>query len=851
MISTVSYAQSLEKRALKNIEKQKWDKAASLLRKSKAKDSMNVIADFVWSRFYFAGENPLYDIDLAYSAAQRSLENFRYLTARQRDKISRFPLDSLSVVALREQIDSVAFTIARKQNTEEAYIRFIANHPFSSDRQTAEQLRNAVAFLDAVNRNTFKAFKDFLDKYPNADQRVDAKARYERLLFEEKTRDRRLASFEAFLKEYPETPFRKEIERDIFELFTLSGEVERFLSYVKLYPGSPFQNRATNILFHILYDSEEDPPSGIALTDSLQRVLALNEGYLTPFLKHGKFGFMNNKGFEVIAARFDELPDDYRCGNITDDLLVFPNRIVNRLGVEVFAGPVDDFQDLGVGFITVKSGDCVQLIHKSGRKIDSCVLDAKMIDKRFVAIQSEKGWSIRSLAGRPILSGYWDEIGLYGKVIGLKKEKNIILFNFKQLADQAHEQEFSASHVVNEIKLLSNGMLWVSVDGQEGVYDQNLKEVVTVNDHKIEPYFGGFIIRTPEGFSVSDFSGNQSSFFERVKVKDPMVIVRKDGREYLFNVAERKFRTNGYDSIAFDGTFLKGWMSDSVSIQFEHLARQFPADIKTSFVSGKDSVSYLLIETDGKKVLFNDEGTMLCTLPSNAFETIQHAGRDLFIVSRKDKKGVIDAGGKVVLPIEYDAIGSIANQTISVLKGSRFGLFNITSRKLVKPQYDKNISPYRDNLLIAFKDGRQGFVDWDNKTLGRFDLEEIRYWNDSVALVKRRNTWELLDLGTFNSVIGDIREITPIKENADEKLYIMNQNNLVGVVSSVRGKVIPFSFSDVINVGSKEEPLYFTEKHVSEASVFVVIYYDKNGKMLRREVYEEPDDYERIYCKQN
>jgi hypothetical protein len=52
-------------------------------------------------------------------------------------------------------------------------------------------------------------------------------------------------------------------------------------------------------------------------------------------------------------------------------------------------------------------------------------------------------------------------------------------------------------------------------------------------------------------------------------------------------------------------------------------------------------------------------------------------------------------------------------------------------------------------------------------------------------------------------------------------------------------------------VGSADEPLYFTEKHVSEASVFVVIYYDKNGKMLRREVYEEADDYEKIYCQQN
>jgi hypothetical protein len=58
------------------------------------------------------------------------------------------------------------------------------------------------------------------------------------------------------------------------------------------------------------------------------------------------------------------------------------------------------------------------------------------------------------------------------------------------------------------------------------------------------------------------------------------------------------------------------------------------------------------------------------------------------------------------------------------------------------------------------------------------------------------------------------------------------------------------SFSDIINVGSPAQPLYFTEKHVEEASIFVVIYYDSAGKMLRREIYEQ-DDYEKIYCSNN
>ena len=67
------------------------------------------------------------------------------------------------------------------------------------------------------------------------------------------------------------------------------------------------------------------------------------------------------------------------------------------------------------------------------------------------------------------------------------------------------------------------------------------------------------------------------------------------------------------------------------------------------------------------------------------------------------------------------------------------------------------------------------------------------------------------------------------------------------MISNRRGVVIPIKFSDIVNVGSPESPVYFTEKHVPEASIFVVIYYDAKGILLRKDVYEH-DDYDRIYC---
>jgi hypothetical protein len=85
----------------------------------------------------------------------------------------------------------------------------------------------------------------------------------------------------------------------------------------------------------------------------------------------------------------------------------------------------------------------------------------------------------------------------------------------------------------------------------------------------------------------------------------------------------------------------------------------------------------------------------------------------------------------------------------------------------------------------------------------------------------------------------------------DEKIAIIQKDKSFGVISNRRKVVIPVTFTDIINLGSADEPLYFTEKHIAEASLYIVIYYDASGNMLRKEIYEDAADYDKIYCSDN
>ena len=116
-----------------------------------------------------------------------------------------------------------------------------------------------------------------------------------------------------------------------------------------------------------------------------------------------------------------------------------------------------------------------------------------------------------------------------------------------------------------------------------------------------------------------------------------------------------------------------------------------------------------------------------------------------------------------------------------------------------------------------------------------------------MCLQQKNFQWMLYEIKTKKVVINEIKDLSMIRNTASEKLAIIDQGVNYGVVHNRKGIVIPFTFTDIVNVGSSETPLYFTEKKVEEAPVFIVIYYDDQGKALRTEVYDS-EEYDKIYC---
>ena len=252
-----------------------------------------------------------------------------------------------------------------------------------------------------------------------------------------------------------------------------------------------------------------------------------------------------------------------------------------------------------------------------------------------------------------------------------------------------------------------------------------------------------------------------------------------------------------------------------------------------------------MVSEQNKKTVIDKNGEILFAIQADNLECVS---ADYFTCQKRDKRLLINKKGLIVPLAVFDAFGSATTLGVPVLAKKKFGLINRKNDQIIKPTYDRNLSAYNDKLVVAYKNGAYGFISWDDKPIGKFEFDEIQYWNDSIALVKHNFSWRFLDLSSFNFRLGKISEFVSFKNANEEHFLIYKQDNFYGMLSNIRGIILEPTYTSIENLGNSEQPFYMTDKYVEEAEIHIVIYYDQAGKQIRRQIYEE-DEFERVLCK--
>lgn len=851
------------KRALKALEKEKFEKAEGLFQKALEKDSVNAGAHYGFSLLYIVEGYEEYNIDTSYAHINLAIAQYEQLDSLGKTvkKLGKMGIVDTVLLKQKQAVESLAFEHVSNTHTIEAYNYFIQYYTTAQQVGEAVRVRNELAFDKARLINTYDAYKNFIDTYPDAAQIEKASELYEFLLYEKKTRSRQLDSYINFLKEHPNTNYTLDALENIFELYTIGNQREAYLKFIQEYPNNGFSNKAINYLYHLTKHREGIPffeqRYAQFVSDSLQAIIAADKTALFPLYEQGLYGFSNHHGEVVIPVQYTAINEDYFCGDIPDDYLLVTNQasreIVNHRGEPIFEYDNERLVPLADGLLLSGKMGKYGLLHVAGYTLTDIVYDTlEILDRQYIKYAQKGKWGLLSYTGRKITQPVYEDIFMAGNFIMFERAEKLGIANDRLLFQLANQEVANVPMLYQDYFLLDDNMILALSGSEQVVLDLNMEEVVPKAEWEIHQLQEGWLMQQQGQFRFfsKDLSPFSQSTFKGALYRGSWLALLQDGKWALLDQRENAFPEFTYDSVSLVAdAFALAKTGDTSFLVFQNkekvkLAKAATVQIlKAVMRQGGGTQEYAVVKNPGNfKLLYDTSGKQII---SGQYNEINMTGPH-FILERNGRKGLVDSTGKVLLPISFDGIGNYDNGFIATLRNQKFGLYSLQKGIEIKPQYDIGLRLYNDSLFIASKNGHLGLIDKNNKEILPFQFNQIAFWNDSLALVKADYQWAVYNILTKKAELEGISSLKYVSDDID-KQAIISKEGQYGVISNHNLVLLPPTYDDVLNLGRSEQPIYFAEKRVREAGLFVVIYYNGEGEVIHKQTFSE-EDYDHIYC---
>lgn len=347
-----------------------------------------------------------------------------------------------------------------------------------------------------------------------------------------------------------------------------------------------------------------------------------------------------------------------------------------------------------------------------------------------------------------------------------------------RLTDQTYQQVLS-DEKDNSLTVTIDGKNWgvLSLDGNWILEPKYQTQIIPLHD-------GTYIVETKDGSDWVNETG------ESLLPTDKNIRgVTKDSVASYIKV-DVKQNGNSYRAIiGKDGNYIVPPIYTDVLIATDEVGNYY----------------FVGTSKDGMKTLYDKEGKIL--FDQNCF-FIKPVGDSLFRISQNDKVGLVSQSGETILPIEYDDI-AIQKEFAIVLDKSdhTYRLYNLKQNQFSDERYDQitcfqnapdiavvttdkkvgfvtadhsvTISPSYDNyynyysndygMFLVQKDGKWGFIDWNNSTKFPFEYSHATYFNEKGYAYLAKD-------GKAGIITADGNEVVPFVFDApkeDQPLSIL------------------------------------------------------------------------------
>ncbi len=861
-----SFLQAESKKAFKLLEKGDYIKLVELLQKSIEKDSSNSGAKYIFSLLFLTPKYPEYDIDTSYYFINAAIADFEVHDEKEIESLGKLDINDSILHHQKAEVELQAFRRAKALHTIKDYNYFLVHFNGAIQTENAVELKNEIAYQNAVSSNTFEAFQYFIYNYSDAAQITDAKIKFEELLYRTKTEDKKLESYVRFLRNNSGTPFRDDAEKNIFETSTADNDLDSYMTFIEQYPNSKMRRKAMDFLYHCY--KEHSSAQGFSnkfnilqKQDSLMKIAQAETGKLMAIFEMDKYGFSKLSGEKLIDFTYSKINAKYFCGNINEDFLEVEasdkKLIVSRLGGIVFEGSYNHVEDLGCGALKIGIDGYYGVHHKSGvQLLDYKYEDVGIVANAFIKYKFNGKWGLTSFSQRDILPPEFDDIFSEGRFVIIKKGDLFAIQNVENLSKAANLVSPLLDFQYDDMELIYDTQLLLFRDDMETVMDLDLKEKIKLDRQSFYELYEGWMVKKENKYKIYDqiFYPLSELNFDKVEFNKSRAALKIQNKWGIYNAEDKFPKTFPYDSVHFlseqIGIIVKGSTTYAIFDNDSLIDISYSKETKllwpSSLRDNEKNAQYLLTKTSkGNYKIFNINGHKII---DGKYSSIEALGSEYLLVARSGKKGLIHNSGKVALKMRYSAIGNYSSGYVSTLLNGKFGIFNYNKNVFLSAKYKKALKPFGNQYFIGTKGSSFGLVNLENQDVTGYKFDEILDWNDSVALVKEKDIWNLYDIKNAKYIYEGISEYKVLRDDEKEKIIHIIKDSQSGILSNIHGEVVGASFNDVINIGSTETPVYFAEKYILEADFYVIIYYNAKGEILRKQVFTEEEEYEKIYC---
>ena len=849
------------------LDKDDFDKALKKISKNLKKDSLDAGSYYLYSMYYVHPKNyQNYHLDSAYKYVLKAIESYEKRDGKYRYQLAEDGIRTNEIQFQKNFIDSSAYNIADSVGLLDSYQYFLDHYKSEQYTPLATAKRDSLAYLAAERQDTYQAYYDFISKYPASEQYLKAKKQYNDLLYKVKTERDDLQSLENFINEYPESPYHKEAQLRLFNIYTADNEIATYEQFINKYPNNVYVERA----WHWIWYLQTDKVNFLKIYPQfpyksfVYNALKADTASYFPFYDDAtvSYGYMDRFGHEIIPAGFKEIPEDYLCEGVQKDFIVgYKNKkagAVNLLGQQIVSFDFQEITEFTSGVLQTKKNGRFGLVHKTGFEIVSPIYRKLVpLGNRFIKYEENNKWGLLSYSGRIITQAVFEDILAIGEnYIAFERNGNYSVHNKKSTLNGSLNYNF----IYDDFELIDNKYLLLEQDNYYTLYDiledknlfEQTQEILETKEGWLVMSNNKYQIFNREGLATSpllfeDVIQGQRAF--GVKISNKWGVADAQGKLFLQPVYDTLFFVGNRGILLYEedkkwGYFFSEELTDLS--KYEQLTIQLT---ETLDKNAEQSQSAFVITKD-RRGLFGVLNTSGKTIITNKFNKIDAVDGNLFIVERYGKKGIVNLEGKTLVPLKYEGIVRKENG-FALLNNKKFGFYSPEKEATIDANYDMLLKPYGDtNSIFIAKKGSYGIIDVKSDVVVDFQFENLEYWTKDIALVKHQNKWKLYDLKNKYFIPEVFDTFERLKQDTNETIIVTYRSSGYGVLSSKHGRIIPEEYSSIENLGTKDRPLYFVERDVAQAGLYILLYIDEKGSVIKKQVLKE-EDYYKIACPLN